>query len=196
MSTSGALRSKDPTMPRLDNGKRKRKNDCSRCSSPDPRTGYVKRKSLLSQTTRGGSNLGDLPVLRRSGDRQFLEQQYDQAVTTYARAADLARRLGDEQSAFELDMRRGAVLRQIEDFPKATAAFRELALATTQPQSAAQAHLLAITSAAMASPSIQRTPRGIRRTAAGTPVEMARGRIGRTGTIVARQTATFAGKAE
>jgi tetratricopeptide (TPR) repeat protein len=110
---------------------------------------WVRRAGqLLASTSGSTAEVGDLHVLERMAEQFFAQQDFAQAAATYSRAAELARQIGDQETAFQLGMRSAAVLRQNGQMSEAIQAFRNLALANPSADTATLAHLWAIQTAA------------------------------------------------
>ena len=115
------------------------------------RSAYWVRRAewMLTPLGETASAAGDLPLLERAAERLYQQKEYAEAVDTYHRAASLARQLGDDPQAFRLELRSAAIRRQIGHHQEALQALQQLARSFPRHEGAPQAHLLAITSAAL-----------------------------------------------
>lgn len=121
------------------------------------RSAYWVRRAgqLLAQSGDSAADIGNLHVLERTAEHLFAQQDLPQAAAAYLRAAALAKEMGDQAAAFQLGMRSAAIVRQQGDVREAVRAFRNLALSQADEESATEAHVWAIRTAADAARNAQ-----------------------------------------
>ncbi|MDG2381736.1 MAG: hypothetical protein P8N76_08675 [Pirellulaceae bacterium] len=94
------------------------------------------------------TGFADVDVLERTAATQYRRDQFEEAIATYRRAAELAQQLNDQNRSFDLGFQAAAIEYKQHEFAEARNAFRQLAIQHPDNIRASQAHLLAITSAA------------------------------------------------
>ena len=102
----------------------------------------------ISTIRPGATGFADVDVLERTAARQYQRDQFEEAIATYQRAAELAQELNDHNRSFDLAFQAAAIQYKQNDFTAARDAFRRLAKQHPDNIRASQAHLLAIRSAA------------------------------------------------
>ncbi len=113
---------------------------------------YWGRRAKLAQlaVAESGMASGDIEILRLSADELYHKKQYDQAITTYEKAAELARADGNLSVATDVEYTAALIEQQLKRYAAAARRMQRLALEqTSHPKSAAR-HLRAALNAAQA----------------------------------------------
>ena len=106
---------------------------------------YWGRRAELELLRVAGSGSGDsnVEILARTADNLYLKDQFEEAITTYERAAGRARAGRDLPSAFALEYKAALIEQQLQRFTAAAQRLRRLALEQTTDAEYPKRHLRA-----------------------------------------------------
>ncbi len=107
-------------------------------------------KMLLAQSLKASPGGGNADVWARAAESSYLSGQFDEAITTYDQARDMARQQGDSDRAFQLGFVAATIERERGRSEEALQRYRDLAKAQPAHPKAPEAHQLAIEQAAAA----------------------------------------------
>ncbi len=107
-------------------------------------------KLLLAQSLKTSPGGGNADVWARAAESSYLSGQFDEAITTYDQARDMARQQGDADRAFQLGFVAATIERERGRSEEALQRYRDLAKAQPAHPKACEAHHLAIEQAAVA----------------------------------------------
>ncbi len=111
---------------------------------------YWGRRAKLAQlaVAESGMASGDIEILASSADELYKKKQYDQAITTYEKAAALARADGNQSAGTDVEYMAALIEQQLKRYDAASRRLQRLALESTAHPESATRHLLAAWNAA------------------------------------------------
>lgn len=109
---------------------------------------WLRRAEALVNVQSTGQEASDLELIKRTAANLYRRQDYEQAVVSYQRAAELAMQLSMPEEAFELDFKAAAILYTNKQYELAHAALETLANRQPNHPQASTTHWLAVQAAA------------------------------------------------
>lgn len=112
--------------------------------------GYWGRRAKLEQlrVAEKGMASEDVNILVNGADELYRKEQFDEAIGTYEKAAELAREAGDVRTAVDAELKAALIEQQLKRHDAASRRFQRVALEDASAAQASSKHLLAIWNAA------------------------------------------------